>query len=165
MVEKAIQVNIYHYITESNLIEGVYGQDETEQSLKAWNFLKDQDELSLFVILETHRIIMEKQWPMIAGRLRRENVQVGDYLAPHFLHVPEMMQQWVMDMEQALRPEFQNERDYSPMVMHINFEKIHPFRDGNGRIGRMLMWWHELKTGRTPTLIEYKNRNSYYDWF
>lgn len=165
LVEQGMAVNSYEYILHSNLIEGVKSQAEIDQSLKAWEFLIGQDKLTMDVVLETHRLMMEKQWSAIGGKMRRENVQVGKYYAPHYMHLPFMMRDWISDMENAILPEFRHMRDYSPMVMHIRFEQIHPFRDGNGRSGRMFMWWHELKTGKTPTLIEYKDRWSYYDWF
>lgn len=158
-------MDIEVYITESNLIEGVEGLAEVSQSLKAWEFLQEQEKITPGGLLYTHRLIMLNQWPEIAGQLRQENVRVGNYHAPHFRHVPFLMHDFITEMEHAISPEFRNLREFHPMIMHINFEKIHPFRDGNGRIGRMLMWWHELKTGRTPTLIEYKNRLDYYAWF
>lgn len=37
--------------------------------------------------------------------------------------------------------------------------------DGNGRTGRMLMWWQEIQQGKEPTLITFNNRREYYDWF
>lgn len=54
---------------------------------------------------------------------------------------------------------------YEPFKFHIRFEKIHPFLDGNGRVGRVLLNYMLLKQGRNPIDIEYKDRATYYDFF
>lgn len=153
------------HIEESNYIEDVRYPQEVEQSLKAWDFLKDHQKIDLSVVLETHRLIMKNLRPEIAGRLRTVNVMIGHYVAPYYGQVPSLLGYWLNDMEHALSPEFRNLREFSPVSMHIEFEKIHPFEDGNGRVGRMLMWWHETRLGAKPTLIEYDKRWDYYDWF
>lgn len=52
-----------------------------------------------------------------------------------------------------------------PIEHHVAFERIHPFIDGNGRTGRMLMWLMQQDRGQKPTLI-YKSRvQDYYEWF
>ena len=46
---------------------------------------------------------------------------------------------------------------------HIAFEEIHPYSDGNGRVGRLLMNYQLLRNGYLPTLIRYEQRFDYYD--
>ncbi len=46
---------------------------------------------------------------------------------------------------------------------HIDFERIHPFADGNGRIGRLLMAMQFIKNNMIPPLIEYEFRKDYLD--
>ena len=51
---------------------------------------------------------------------------------------------------------------------HVRFEHIHPFQDGNGRVGRLIMLKECLKHGHTPFVIAENIRQFYYlglqDW-
>jgi Fic family protein len=45
---------------------------------------------------------------------------------------------------------------------HFRFEEIHPFQDGNGRVGRLLMFRECLKNGHVPFILDDKNKQFYY---
>jgi Fic family protein len=47
---------------------------------------------------------------------------------------------------------------------HIEFEKIHPFEDGNGRTGRLLINYELLKNNLVPIVIEEEDRTKYFDF-
>jgi Fic family protein len=45
---------------------------------------------------------------------------------------------------------------------HYDFESIHPFQDGNGRTGRLIMFKECLKNGIIPFIIDEEHKNYYY---
>lgn len=90
-----------------------------------------------------------------AGKIRDVNVGVGNplqlkYIAPQFKKVPELLEQ-LFDKIKA--PEF-DEITMSAIV-HLEIESIHPFTDGNGRIGR---FWQTLYLVKNVSpLFQYLN--------
>lgn len=144
------------YIHQSNLIEGIDSSKEDKQSLVAWNFLKKQSGIAPATLFTLHRLITQNQLAKHeAGYYRDVNVTVGNRLCPSPHLVPHLMNNYLLDFSKLL----------DPIEMHVRYEKIHPWVDGNGRSGRMLLWWHELKLGKKPTIILNNKKQEYYKWF
>lgn len=147
------------HIHHSNLIENIDDPSEDHQSLMAWSWLEDQQRIDQPVLLELHRLITLRQLPPSErGHYRKVNVRVGRHHLPDPMVAQGQIYNWLLDL-------MNHWKTLDPKEMHIRFEKIHPFIDGNGRTGRMLMWWHERMLGREPTLINIKDRQDYYKWF
>jgi len=152
----------YEHIRQSNLIEGVIDPKEIDQSMMAWRYIRDfQGPLTFEEVLTIHNMVMINLLPQErggAGSLRMCNVTVGGRMCPHYREVKEQLAHWLDEMQLYMHRS-------KPKDMHIKFEYIHPFVDGNGRTGRMLMWWHERKLGLKPTLLTFEDRYKYYAWF
>jgi len=131
---------------------------ETESHASAFlQMLKTKEELSDELLLKWHQNIFTETKSDIAGRFRSYPVRVGPYLAPDWQNVENLMKQLVT---------FINESNLNSVELaaraHYMFEKIHPFGDGNGRIGRLLMNYILWKNGYPMLIIEYTKRKSYY---
>jgi len=131
---------------------------ETEYHSKVFlQMLKKDEKITENLLLKWHKGIFEETKPDIAGKYRDYLVRIGNYIAPDWQDVKESMKNLI---------NFINKRNCNTVELaartHYKFEKIHPFGDGNGRIGRLLInsiLWH---FGYPMIIIEYKKRKSYY---
>lgn len=71
----------------------------------------------------------------------------------------------VTDKMKALLTEYNEKEDKSfedILDFHVKFERIHPFQDGNGRVGRLIMFKECLKYNIVPFIIEDNLKMFYY---
>ncbi|HEC66756.1 MAG TPA: Fic family protein [bacterium] len=147
------------FLKESNAIEGVYDADSLMQAIYAWEYLKGQKEMTSGVILKTHKILMLHQSlpGYQRGYFRTEGVMIGGRLGMSHENIREAIGNWcgkTMTSRQSAKK------------LHIEYEKIHPFIDGNGRTGRMFLNWTRLKKNQSILVIhEGKEQMEYYNWF
>lgn len=153
------------FLVQSNYIEQVYDEIHMRAAKAAWNFLKKQDRLTTKVILQTHKKLMVKHLPLNQrGKWRLCNVKVGIYDPPDRYQVPSMMDWWIKDANQTISGTPRKAEEIIKQD-HITFERIHPFVDGNGRVGRMLLNWQRLQVGLPILVIKASHRWEYYDWW
>ncbi len=122
---------------------------EVEGAMQAYEQLEDYGYDSLDDLLKAHKV-MTAQLLDDAGTFRNVNVAVGEHVAPPFTQVSTLMQQlfeWLARSDEHLL--------IKSCVFHYEFEFIHPFRDGNGRIGRLwqsvILMAHNPLFGILPT--------------
>ena len=118
------------------------------------------NEISEKLILLWHEKLFEKTDSNNAGSFRREDV------APYMGKTEYVL--WadvIPDIEGLLNWYKQNKKIINPVELasrfHKRFELIHPFIDGNGRIGRMIMLWILHKNGYPMMNIEPKEKDTY----
>ena len=119
--------------------------------------------LSERVIKNVHSLVLMNDAEN-KGVYRRMPVQIvgAAHTPPQPYLVPVQMEQLLADYEEQA-----GQRHPVEVVadFHIRFEGIHPFIDGNGRTGRLLLNLELMKAGLLPVNVKYADRRRYYDCF
>lgn len=120
------------------------------------------EELTEEMIKEFHRLLKRntsderKDWFRVGEYKARANV-VGDMKTTVPAKVGSEMQKLLADYRRKKEINVQDIIDF-----HHRFESIHPFQDGNGRVGRIIMFKECLKNDIMPFIIEQEHKLFYY---
>lgn len=136
---------------------------EAKNLARVMEYIKEKArtaELSEGFVLFLHKMLIMNIDDKIAGRFRTtgEFVRVGQHIAP----APEQVASL---MTRALEQYASDEESYVTDTIarfHLEFERIHPFCDGNGRIGRVLMNYQLFRHGFPAVIIRDKEKSIYY---
>lgn len=148
------------HIHQSNLIEGFDSKEADDCLRRAWEYLDGKEDIGLGDICKAQKLAtlhqkdMRPDWRGYFRHVSGQRVWIGGREGLEPAEVPDAMKHWL--------PKLWID---DPKDTHIEFERIHPFVDGNGRTGRLIMWWIEKRNGQEPTLIIYADRHEYYKWF
>lgn len=142
-------------------IAEAFGVDE------AISFIRTAKErLSLEVIKDIHKIVFKNSKPF-AGKFRKkgEEVVVMDGYG-NIVHEG-APQARIAELLKQLINWYQKHKNKYPglvlaAVVHNQFENIHPFADGNGRVGRIILNNILIRHNLPPINIDFKNRGEYY---
>ena len=161
------------FIQNSNAIDpqpgyigDVPGCPMYENHMAALDFVLNNDwELSKHTCLDIHRILT-KGIPFFennngSGLYRDCDVYIGGKKCPPSYLLNDLMELWYINtidlMNSDIAPEI------IAWISHHMFENIHPFIDGNGRTGRLLLNKILVQLGQEPVVIYYSNRFDYYE--
>jgi len=159
--------------TEKILLELEVSRDITAREVfeaknlaRVIEYIRDKSQksdLTKETILFLHRMLLTGISDAMAGRFRvkGEYVRVGTHVAPAPEHVERMIESilttYASDQEMYFTDKISK--------FHLDFETIHPFLDGNGRIGRVLTNWQLLGFGYPMIIIRDKEKKEYYQAF
>lgn len=136
------------FLRESNHIEGI----DLEPSAT------EQHEFSIFLRLPTVSILQlgHLQSIFAPGKPLRDkpgmNVRVARFTPPPGGPQIRQLLQDILDIAHV---------EPDPWAVHVAFEHVHPYMDGNGRTGRMLWAWHTARAGRDPFSLSFLHRFYY----
>ncbi len=130
------------------------------------------DLISLEEVRHIHRLAMDPVWDVAPhpqatdrehpGSFREHAIQSfpGGMTPPPWPGVPAAMRQWVDDA-QALRDIDASDIAEAVASLHARFEQVHPFLDGNGRTGRLVVNLVLVRLGFPPAIIYKGDRQRY----
>lgn len=123
--------------------------------------VKNKVPLSETIIKQIHTLVLMDR-PKDRGIYRRIPVRImGAYhTPPDPIMVPEMMEKLVVEFTKKKLHPIEN-----AALFHLNFEGIHPFVDGNGRTGRLILNLFLMQNGYPPINVKFTDRKRYYDAF
>lgn len=159
------------YIYETNTISTKNNESaniddiiETVNHFACFNYMLDtaKEPLSENIIKEYHRLLKQgtsdsrKCWFNVGEYKARDNI-VGDM---ETTPVPKVKGEIKKLLSAYVKKDNITINDI--IDFHYNFEKIHPFQDGNGRVGRLVMFKECLKNQITPFIILDEKKHFYY---
>lgn len=154
-----LQIDLDRYIDEREIFEA-----KNLARVVAYIEKKAKDqELTLEMILTLHKMLISNIRDDIAGRFRENNeyVRVANHIAPAPKEIIERLENMLIEYK-AHSSESIIDRIAR---LHLTFEYIHPFVDGNGRIGRVINNYLLIREGYVPINIKFIDRKKYYEAF
>jgi len=154
-----LQIALDRYVSEREIFEA----KNLANVVSYINKKAKEQELSLDVILLLHKMLISNIRDEVAGRFREDNewVRVGSYIAVNPKEARELLEKMLAGYN-ASSSESVIKRIAK---LHLTFEHIHPFVDGNGRIGRVINNYLLIREGFVPINIKFIDRETYYEAF
>ena len=120
-----------------------------------------EERLSEYSIKQIHSLILKNIDDENKGKYRTTNVIISgaEHKPPQSFEVQSKMEEFIKNYHEKVTKLHPIEL---ASFVHIEFVKIHPFIDGNGRTSRLLMNLELIKAGFPPVVIELEDRLEYY---
>ena len=124
-------------------------------------WIRDEDTgLTESLVKKIHEVLMNGILAN-AGQYRTRGVRIAGshVVTPNHLKIGENLKKFVKEYNRQPKDVV-----FHIAKLHSHFEKIHPFSDGNGRVGRLLMLIYALKNNIAPVLIQKEKKIAYYNF-
>ena len=158
---ETISILIHNFIPRDMSEREYY---EVKNYRKVFNTLLEADrKITTELIKKYNKYIMENLHDLNGKFKTTQNLILGAEFEPTKPYlVPFEIEDWCNNLSYRLDNAKTNEEKVEIIMdQHIKFEKIHPFNDGNGRTGRLLIIHSCLKEGLEPIIIPKEEKGKY----
>ena len=157
---ETISILIHNFIPRDMSEREYY---EVKNYRKAFNTLLEADRKTTELIKKYNKYIMENLHDLNGKFKTTQNLILGAEFEPTKPYlVPFEIEDWCNNLSYRLDNAKTNEEKVEIIMdQHIKFEKIHPFNDGNGRTGRLLIIHSCLKEDLEPIIIPKEEKGKY----
>ena len=158
---ETISILIHNFIPRDMSEREYY---EVKNYRKAFNTLLEADRKIITELIKKYnKYIMENLHDLNGKFKTTQNLILGAEFEPTKPYlVPFEIEDWCNNLSYRLENAKTNEEKVEIIMdQHIKFEKIHPFNDGNGRTGRLLIIHSCLKEGLEPIIIPKEEKGKY----
>lgn len=136
---------------------------EAKNLAQVYGYIKKiapQHALTSDVLLLLHKMLITNIRDEVAGRFRTgdEMVRVGNHIGLPTEFIEKRIQEILIRYNSEITIPF----IHRIAILHAEFESIHPFIDGNGRIGRVLNNYLLIREGFPPIIVRNKEKETYY---
>lgn len=148
-------------LPDKNLVEHLEVKNHQAALLYLFNhFMSKQPDFDELLILTLHSKLMNGIRPD-AGEYRSHGVRIvgADIPAANYIKVPYLVSRLIENINRAAADPIAQIAE-----IHSRFEQIHPFSDGNGRIGRLLINAMAFRQNLPPTVIRQEKKRLYYTY-
>lgn len=154
-----LQIDLDRYISEREIFEA----KNLARVVSYINKKSKERELDIELILLLHKMLLSNIRDDAAGRFRNNDewVRVGSYIAVDPKEAAGQLEKMIV----AYNADISENILKKIARLHLTFEHIHPFVDGNGRIGRALNNYLLIREGFVPVNIKFIDRKKYYEAF
>ncbi len=156
---------LFHHKTLTNRTQVEQMEARNHQAALLWLLerLQDKDFAITAELIKGLHLRLTNGIISNAGEYRRHSARImsAQVTVANYLKVPVLVDELVANSSQ-------DSKDKDPIAFlsatHAHFEKIHPFSDGNGRVGRLLMLAQALNANLTPPLVQKEKKQAYYKY-
>lgn len=141
-----------------------YEVDNHEQAFEYMvHSIRNQKELSVSIVKDIHELLTDRlQHDKGQFKTEENYIKGAEFSTASPEEVPQLMEQLIGNLNYRLEIATTEEEVLEAILeTHIQFEKIHPFSDGNGRTGRMVLNYSLLANDLPPFIIKKTEKNEY----